>query len=108
GAKPSHCPEKLPLARCEPVEANTEKALVESFNHNGRGRLNNPQGDGRSWSAIPSLITPFLEKVRVALRQPENFSQRSVFEIHACCSCRLAQRLSGVWFGERANGGEGE
>src|SRR5438477_6340774 len=64
----SHCPQKGLLARREPIETDAEEILVQSRDDR-RGRLfDDPQRDNACRGEVPSLVSPFLKKIRVPLR----------------------------------------
>src|SRR5687767_6867025 len=52
----------------EPVEAHAEEVLVQALARNGRRLTHVPTRDRRSRCVIPRLVSPLLEKVRIAPR----------------------------------------
>ena len=63
------------FARGEPVEADTEKALIESANGEGVGAMDVAELDCGTGSGVPGLIAPLLKEIGVTLRDRDDFRE---------------------------------
>src|SRR5262249_46366222 len=108
GAQAGHRTQEAFLTGCKSVKTDTKETPIEPFDHDRRCCLNNLQSDWGSGCAIPCLVTPFLQEVRIALCQSKDFFQRVALELHALRSGRFSQSLGRITFRKRADVGKAE
>ena len=106
-----HHPQVPLLRRRQSVETGTEEAGVQFRCGGRRCRFRVRQRQRGGLGAVPAVLAPLLQEVRIAGGLLENQSQRSRREIHAqpvgwrfdCDSCGLARvsENSKLWHGRR-------
>ena len=107
-AKFRHDAEKSLLPRSQAIKANSEKILVKTLGYGRESVLHDRQADWRDFGPVPGLITPFLEKVGIALSETVYLPDGGLVELDSVLFDRVLQGSAGVRLGKCANVGKTE
>lgn len=70
-----HSTQKKFFCRSQSVESDTEEVFIESLGDGGPGTAHNIQREGAGFGLVPSLVSPLLKKIGIALRELHHFLQ---------------------------------
>src|SRR5216684_9179472 len=98
-----HRPEEILFAWREAVVPYSKEVLIQTGAYCCRSLVHDFERDGTRRSCVPRLVSPFLQKIRISLRQPKDLRYGLIFEDYAGRLRWLLQRLCGVLLRQRAD-----
>jgi hypothetical protein len=107
-AKFCHSAQKKFFGRGQTVEADAEEVFIKPLDYGGSGAAHYIQRDGAEFGLVPSLVSPLLKKIGVALRERHHFLQGVGLVADAKGGHWVLQGFARILGFEGADGREGE